>query len=267
MLKIKTTNNNNNTITSTVLLPLLLVASLSVSVATAQQAAYAQAGGERGIEVLPSVPATVAPDGTFQNTDDGIRLKVPNGWGIKDVDNSDPILMRVENLLGFSTLATVCNEHTTGLGGTTECDVTPGSIEVNIIRIQDLNQRPEVRSLILSQNKTITMQDLMIIYQESVLDRDHQYDDLRPVATTPKQINMTDAAGTATNSTTTEGLLIEWQLTPSGLGPYKLFSLLVLSPDKNTGYAVAIQGQPVSRMPTIPTEVQQIFDSFELIVT
>jgi hypothetical protein len=134
------------------------------------------------------------------------------------------------------------------------------------IKIEDLTFKEslqEVQRLILSQNKEITLQDLLIIFKENVLDRNGQYNDLRPVITTPKQVNVTDAEGTTIS--TTEGLLAEWQFT--SFGPAKLFSLVVLTPDKNTGYTVAIQGRPASEMPTIPPEVQQIMNSFELVVT
>jgi hypothetical protein len=162
----------------------------------------------------------------------------------------------------------ICSEHTPGLGGTRECQLTPTSNVVMIMRIGELDQRPEVQNLILSQNKTLSLQDLLVLYTD-VLESFGTYGNLRTVATTPTQVNVSSITNSAASiKSTVPGLIVEWSYElefPSTTVDAKMFSLLVLSPDKNTGYSIYTSSYPPTDTPTIPQPVQQIFDSFELV--
>lgn len=256
---------------SALVLPLLVLL-VVIPTTTATTATYGQTSATSALESLPALPATIAPDGTFQSTEDGFKLKIPANWEVTDIDNTIPMAQAAEKSLGFMHLAVICSEHTPGLGGTRECQLTPTSNVVMIMRIGELDQRPEVQNLILSQNKTLSLQDLLVLYTD-VLESFGTYGNLKTVATTPTQVNVSSTANSAESiKSTVPGLIIEWSYEveidrfPSTTVDAKMFSLLVLSPDKNTGYAIYTAGDSPKDMPTIPQPVQQIFDSFELIV-
>lgn len=113
---------------------------LSVSFSTTITAAFGQ---EPAFPSQLSLPVTIQPDGTFQSLEDGFKLKVPANWGVQDVDNISPSSKTGENQLGYTYLAIICGDYTPGLGGTSECQITPNL--VTIMRIGELAQRPEVR--------------------------------------------------------------------------------------------------------------------------
>jgi hypothetical protein len=235
---------------------------------TGTTATYGQTSATSALESLPALPATIAPDGTFQSTEDGFKLKIPANWEVTDIDNTIPMAQAAEKSLGFMHLTVICSEHTPGLGGTRECQLTPTSNVVMIMRIGELDQRPEVQNLILSQNKTLSLQDLLVLYTD-VLESFGTYGNLRTVATTPTQVNVSSITNSAASiKSTVPGLIVEWSYElefPSTTVDAKMFSLLVLSPDKNTGYSIYTSSYPPTDTPTIPQPVQQIFDSFELV--
>lgn len=111
----------------------------------------------------------------------------------------------------------------------------------------------------------------MVLYTD-VLEMLGVYGNLKIVATIPTQVNVSSTTdSTASIKSTVPGLIVEWSYDaeidrfPSTTVEAKMFSLLVLSPDKNTGYAISTAGDSPTAMPTIPQPVQQIFDSFELV--
>jgi hypothetical protein len=256
------------TITNSALVLPLLVLLVVIPTTTGTTATYGQTSATSALESLPALPATIAPDGTFQSTEDGFKLKIPANWEVTDIDNTIPMAQAAEKSLGFMHLTVICSEHTPGLGGTRECQLTPTSNVVMIMRIGELDQRPEVQNLILSQNKTLSLQDLLVLYTD-VLESFGTYGNLRTVATTPTQVNVSSITNSAASiKSTVPGLIVEWSYElefPSTTVDAKMFSLLVLSPDKNTGYSIYTSSYPPTDTPTIPQPVQQIFDSFELV--
>jgi hypothetical protein len=256
------------TITNSALVLPLLVLLVVIPTTTGTTATYGQTSATSALESLPALPATIAPDGTFQSTEDGFKLKIPANWEVTDIDNTIPMAQAAEKSLGFMHLTVICSEHTPGLGGTRECQLTPTSNVVMIMRIGELDQRPEVQNLILSQNKTLILQDLLVLYTD-VLESFGTYGNLRTVATTPTQVNVSSITNSAASiKSTVPGLIVEWSYElefPSTTVDAKMFSLLVLSPDKNTGYSIYTSSYPPTDTPTIPQPVQQIFDSFELV--
>ena len=62
---------------------------------------------------LTSQPPAVTQNGTttlFQNTDDSIRVQVPEGWAIQDVNNTGTVLSD-EARLGYGILAQLCPQE------------------------------------------------------------------------------------------------------------------------------------------------------------
>jgi hypothetical protein len=135
------------TITNSALVLPLLVLLVVIPTTTGTTATYGQTSATSALESLPALPATIAPDGTFQSTEDGFKLKIPANWEVTDIDNTIPMAQAAEKSLGFMHLTVICSEHTPGLGGTRECQLTPTSNVVMIMRIGELDQRPEVQNL------------------------------------------------------------------------------------------------------------------------
>ncbi len=262
-----------------VLFALLLVTTLSsASFPAVISIAYGQ---QQPLAVLPKLPTTIQPDGTFQNLDDGFRVKIPSGWAVQDFDNNNPTMMEVESALGTTILATLCNEYLPGLGGTSDCQLTSESREVFVSRLKDLQTRPEVQQLILSQNKTIQLQDLATLHIQRMQGLS-TYQDVKMVNGKDIQVNVVVSptnttlpplpnAGSsaippaAPQQKQVPAKIVEMTYSDINNNPAKTFMMFVLSLDGNTGYVISSAGHPVATTQTYPPEVQTIFDSFELL--
>src|SRR5215208_2091815 len=75
------------------------------------QPATAENRTAEGAVTTSSRPAAIQNATTFQSTDDGFRVQVPDGWVIHDVDNTEPILSEEETTQGFEVLARLCPDE------------------------------------------------------------------------------------------------------------------------------------------------------------
>ena len=57
-------------------------------------------------ESLPSVPSLTST--LFQSNIDGIRIGVPNGWDLEDLNNTDPTLQQTEQSYSAGVLVELC---------------------------------------------------------------------------------------------------------------------------------------------------------------
>src|SRR5215217_7705743 len=121
---------------------------------------------------LISQPPAVTQNGTtlFQSTEDGIRLKVPEGWIIHDVNNTGSTFSE-ESTQGYGILAQLCPQEegqgqaaaaapsnnvsgSSGGGGggdTVRCQGSEGDI-IHIVRYPDLDTRLQVPNNITTTN-------------------------------------------------------------------------------------------------------------------
>src|SRR5829696_1713429 len=122
---------------------------------------------------LISQPPAVTQNGTtlFQSTEDGIRLKVPEGWIIHDVNNTGSTFSE-ESTQGYGILAQLCPQEegqgqaaaaapsnnvsgSSGGGGgggdTVRCQGSEGDI-IHIVRYPDLDTRLQVPNNITATN-------------------------------------------------------------------------------------------------------------------
>src|SRR5688500_13110421 len=133
---------------------------------------------------LSSQPA-VTQNGTtlFQSTEDGIRLNVPEGWVIHDVNNTGSTLSE-ESTQGYGILAQLCTEeeeqqqgatataaarsNVSGSGDTTSCQGPEGDI-IHIVRYLDLDTRLQgsnnVTTNTTTNNTNMTI-DNILSYQD-----------------------------------------------------------------------------------------------------
>jgi hypothetical protein len=123
---------------------------------------------------LMNQPA-VTQNGTrlFQNTEDSIRVQVPEGWVIQDVNNTGSVLSD-EARLGYGILAQLCPQeeeqqppqqqpgaaalsNVSGSGGNTAiCQGSEGGDIIHIVRYPDLNTTIQATNNVTTTNNTTT---------------------------------------------------------------------------------------------------------------
>src|SRR5215216_2007161 len=144
---------------------------------------------------LISQPPAVTQNGTtlFQSTEDGIRLKVPEGWIIHDVNNTGSTFSE-ESTQGYGILAQLCPQEegqgqgqaaaaapsnnvsgsSSGGGGggdTVRCQGSEGDI-IHIVRYPDLDTRLQVPNNITTtnNNNNVTTIDNILLYHMQKLE-------------------------------------------------------------------------------------------------
>ena len=68
---------------------------------------FAVSLGISDAQEIPSIQVVIK-NGTFENTVDGFRVQVPNGWVVQDIDNLHLPNYLTANEAGFLTLAIMC---------------------------------------------------------------------------------------------------------------------------------------------------------------
>jgi hypothetical protein len=218
------------------------------------------------ILLLVLIPAAEAEaTTTFQSSVDGIRVQVPSGWVVEDVDDVEVTSLQTDEVLGSELLVILCPQSETlpKIGGGFVCPAGADNL-VWIERHSDLKSRPEF-GVLTRENKSITISDFLAYLiqkdEEELSITDHRllknFD--RTVNVTDPQTNQTVAMAPAKY---VEMSYLNWE----GERVDRDFELLVLSNDDggNTGYFLIIDtpGSPER----LPPQHQQIFDSFELLV-
>lgn len=208
---------------------------------------------------------------TFQSITDGIRIQVPSGWVVEDIDNIDPNEVQSGKDLGWELLVVLCPQSETlpKIGGGIECS-DGADDNVWITRYPDLKSRPEFAALV-RENKSITPADLLpYINQltEELLGDD--ITDFRLLENIDRTVNVTDLETNQTIATAPAKYVEVTYSDSYGIGNYINILFLVLSNDGNTGYFLLPSAPSAFSPPQVadlPPVQQQILDSFELLRT
>jgi PKD repeat protein len=232
---------------------------------------------------LTNQPA-VTQNGTtlFQSTEDGIRLKVPEGWVIHDVNNTHSTLE--ESTQGYGILAQLCPQEeqqqavlsNVSGGDTASCQESEGDI-IHIVRYPDLDTRLQVsNSVTINNNMTI---DNILLYHMQKL-QEVGYSGIEIVNSTDTTLNVVN---TQTNQTIAIVPSKNVEITYStSFAPnetrtgYFILTVTDATPPNRgmtKGYSIFYEGNSApdttpsgSLAPTVlPTPVRQVFDSFELV--
>src|SRR5919108_3773171 len=263
-------------------------------------------------------PVQVTQNGTttlFQSTTDGIRLNVPEGWIIQDVNNTGSMFSE-ESRQGYGILAQLCpqellqqqqeqqrtalsnNISGSGGGNTVHCQGSGGDI-IHIVRYPDLDARLKAANNITTttNNNNMTIDNILLYHMqkleqvgyrniEIVNNTDTTLNVMDPqtnqtIATVPARlVEMTYSTAsapnviregyfisTATNATApypgiTKGYSIfyEGNSTTSAVGTATPATI------QQTTTSTPSVGLAAPTLPPLPIAVQQIFESFELIV-
>ena len=170
---------------------------------------------------LSSQPA-VTQNGTtlFQSTEDGIRLNVPEGWVIHDVNNTGSTLSE-ESTQGYGILAQLCTEeeeqqqgatttaaarsNVNGSGDTAICQGPEGDI-IHIIRYPDLDTRLQgsnnvTTTTTTTNNNNMTIDNILSYHLQKL--QEVGYSGIEIVNSTDTTLNVANAQTNETIATTT----------------------------------------------------------------
>jgi hypothetical protein len=225
--------------------------------------------GIASAQQLTSIPAVIQ-NGTFQNTEDGFRMRVPDDWVVQDIDNLHLPNFRVANVAGFLILAIICpqQEALLGIGGMYNCEQSESSVEILHDR---LSHRPEFE--VIEDPANITSDDFLVFMVEEMQGRN--YTNIQIINRTDLTINITSPQDPNTTIRTVPAKLVEMTYRPSpGLVDMRSYSILATIPENPqpglrqivSGESVTYEG-PAAATPSgiPPPPVQQIFQSLEFI--
>jgi PKD repeat protein len=235
----------------------------------------------------------VTQNGTtlFQSIEDGIKLKVPEGWIIHDVNNTGSTLSE-ESTQGYGILAQLCTEeeeqqqgsslsNVSGSGDTTNCQGSKGDI-IHIVRYLNLDTRlPGSNNVTTTNNNNITIDNILLYHMQKL--QEVGYSGIEIVNNTDTTLNV---ANPQTNETiaTVPAKLVEityssnFAPNETRTGSFILTATNVTAPNLGTtkGYSIFYEGNSTATAETpipsgslapilLPAPVRQVFDSFELV--
>ena len=212
---------------------------------------------------LPFLPTTI-----FQSTVDGIRLGVPDGWVVEDLNNTNPSLQQSEQSYGAGSLVELCPQilATPQIGGTYLCpDTQEGLDSVSVWRFADLKSRPEFAGLV-QRNQSITTTDLLAFYF-LFLEQKANFTNIRLLQNIDTTVNVLDPQTNETIATAPAKYIETTYLESNGIPNEGDIALLVLSNDGNTGYVLLPLASLLTAAGELPPEHKLVFDSFQLVAT
>src|SRR5215210_578566 len=225
--------------------------------------------GISSAQQLNSIPVVIQ-NGTFQNTEDGFRVQVPDGWVVQDIDNFHLPNFLAANGAGFVILAIICPQQDAlqGIGGLYNCEQSESSVEILHDR---LGHRPEFE--VIEDPTNITPDDFLAFMIEEM--QGHNYTDIQIINSTDLTINITSPEDPNTTIRTAPAKLVEMTYQLSlGLGAMRSYSILATIPENPqpglrqivSGEFVTYEGPAVATPSgSPPPPVQQIFQSLEFI--
>jgi PKD repeat protein len=231
----------------------------------------------------------VTQNGTtlFQSTEDSIRLEVPEGWVIHDVNNTGSALLE-ESTRGYGILAQLCPQeeqqrqgaalsNVSGSSDTASCQGSEGDI-IHIVRYPDLDTRLRVSNNVTTNNN-MTIDDILLYHMQKL--QEVGYSGIEIVDSTDTTLNVTNAHTNQTIAIVPAKNVEMTYSTDSApnetrRGYFILTAADVTHPNlgMTKGYSIFYEGNSAtaetrpsgSLAPTsLPAPVGQIFGSFELV--
>src|SRR5215208_5334469 len=253
---------------------------------------------------LISQPPAVTQNGTtlFQSTEDGIRLKVPEGWIIHDVNNTGSTFSE-ESRQGYGILAQLCPQ------GEQQQQVAPSNISrsrdiarcqesggdiIHIVRYPDLDVRLQEVSSNITAHNNMTIDNILLYHMQKL--QQVGYSRIQIVNSTDTTLNVTNAQTNQTIATVPARLVEVTYSTASAPNEIREGYFMLTTTDETRpnigmtkGYSIFYEGTSIAAgaatpatiqqtttstpsirlgaptLPPLPIAVQQVFDSFELI--
>jgi hypothetical protein len=239
-----------------------------------------------------SQPAAIQNTTSFQSTDDGFSVQVPEGWVIHDVDNTGFVLLEEEATQGYGILAQLCPEEeqqqptlpnvdSSDDTFSSSCEGSENGV-IHIVRYPDLNNRLQVGNTLptTNNNNSSMINDNILLYHLQKL-QEVGYRAIKIVNSTDMTVNLINPQTNET-ITTVPAKFVEMIYT-TGIAPNETKSGYLIStatdvtvpnPGMTKGYTIFYEGSSVSAaeitigfgsLSPLPPPVRQVFDSFELI--
>jgi hypothetical protein len=239
-----------------------------------------------------SQPAAIQNTTSFQSTDDGFSVQVPEGWVIHDVDNTGFVLLEEEATQGYGILAQLCPEEeqqqptlpnvdSSDDTFSSSCEGSENGV-IHIVRYPDLNNRLQVGNTLptTNNNNNSMINDNILLYHLQKL-QEVGYRAIEIVNSTDMTVNLINPQTNET-ITTVPAKFVEMIYT-TGIAPNETKSGYLIStatdvtvpnPGMTKGYTIFYEGSSVSAaeitigfgsLSPLPPPVRQVFDSFELI--
>jgi hypothetical protein len=267
-----------------------LTVAISVTLLTSN---FTIINAQQQVQQLPAQRGVVENAATtFQSANDSFRVQVPDGWVIRDVNNSGSSLLD-EEMKGYRILAQLCpvkakqQQALPNASGNTPTDRSISQSNNNCRGAQQevvhIVRYPRLDTRLLANNITSdnTTADIVLSYHLQKL-QEVGYRDMEIVNSTEMTLNLTDAQTNQTIATVPAKLVEMTYSTNFAPAEIRLGYLIstatdATSPNLGTtkGYTIFYEGGSdaaeitpaaggLSSLP--PTPVRQVFDSFELIV-
>ena len=241
-----------------------------------------------------SQPAAIQNTTSFQSTDDGFSVQVPEGWVIHDVDNTGFVLLEEETTQGYGILAQLCPEEeqqqqptlpnvdSSGDTFSRSCEGSENDV-IHLVRYPDLNNRLQVGNTLPTtnnNNNSSMINDNILSYHLQKL-QEVGYRAIEIVNSTDMTVNLINPQTNET-ITTVPAKFVEMIYT-TGIAPNETKSGYLIStatdvtvpnPGMTKGYTIFYEGSSVSAaeitigfgsLSPLPPPVKQVFDSFELV--
>lgn len=220
----------------------------------------------------------------YESQQNDFRIgNLPAGWVVEDISEYDLNQgeTMLQNIHDFTQIAAICPEERSmpALGGRADCTSGSGTAsltnpsEILVYAFEDLRDRPEIANAIIGQNKTITPNDMIVMFI-NLQERIGEF--VNPAGTTteytmgPQQTITVQVVSPAQSEgvveTTVPATYGSFSFEVEGLytsHTSKTFILAFVDPEQNTGYVVMNPRWPVAT-PQPPAEVMQIIQSFQL---
>jgi hypothetical protein len=256
-----------------------------------EYSATANAAEPEAALTIGSQPAAIQRTTTFfQSTTDSFRLQVPEGWAIRDLNNTDSVLLE-ETRQGYGILAQLCpdveqqqqptlsNVDSSGDTFSSSCEGSENDV-IYIVRYPDLDNSLQVGNNVTTTTNNNMINDYILLYHLQKL-QEVGYRDIEIVNSTDMTVNLTNPQ-TNEMITTVPAKFVEMTYT-TGIAPNETKSGYLISTATNVtapnlgmtkGYTIFYEGSPVSAaeitigfgtLSPLPPPVGQVFDSFELI--
>ena len=284
-------------LTATVVAIAIILLTANIPITNAQQQQQQQ-------QPLSSQPA-VTQNGTtlFQSTEDGIRLNVPEGWVIHDVNNTGSTLSE-ESTQGYGILAQLCTEEEEQQQGATATaehvltlavaaiqpvakDLKETSYTLFGIPTWTLDSKGLITLLLLlhtTNNNNMTIDNILSYHLQKL--QEVGYSGIEIVNSTDTTLNVANAQTNETIATTVPAKTVEMTYSTNfapnetRTGYFILTSTNATAPNPGTtkGYSMFYEGNSTATTTAettrpsgslastpLPAPVRQVFDSFELV--
>jgi PKD repeat protein len=237
--------------------------------------------------------SAVTQNGTtvFQSTADGVRLEVPEGWVINDVNNTGSTLSE-ETTQGYGILAQLCREeeeqqaavsNVSDSDDIANCQGIEGEV-IHIVRYLDLDARLQAPNNTAANSNNLTIDNILSYHLQKLGEVGYSITEIvNSIDTTLNVINAQTNQTIATIPAKNVEMMYSTSLAPNQTrtGYFVLTATNATAPNQGMtkGYSIFYEGNSAATVETtttaapsgslaptpLPAPVRQVLDSFELV--